>query len=159
MWVAILATNPPSYNISLIRGTCMLFVQKSSIDDFKASLISLSFHDTLPLNVHNSFFVGSSNLSCLRMDLLKVHLPIFNVFLVFLMSQAFLIWVLTIVDLSTHLVILLSLLHDLEPTLSYALIRFFTMFFSFESSIILSPRIFMIGLNFKFLIISTNNWH
>ena len=118
MWLAVLATNPPSYNISLIRGICVLFFQKSSINDFKASLISLSFHGSLPLNVHNSFFVGSSNLSCLTMALLRVPLPIFNIFLVFLMSQAFFIWVLTIVDVSTRLVILLSLMRDLEPTFS-----------------------------------------
>ena len=97
---------------------CVLFFQKYSINDFKTSLIFLSFHGSLLLNVHNSFFVGSSKLSCLSMALLRVPLPIFNVFLIFLISQDFFIWLLTIVDVSTRLAILLSLLRDLEPTLS-----------------------------------------
>ena len=98
--------------------TCVLFFQKSLINDFKASLISLSFRNSLLLNFHNSLFARSSYLSHLTMALLGVPLPIFNVLLVFLMSRAFFIWVLTIVNLSTCLVILLSLVHDLEPTLS-----------------------------------------
>lgn len=132
--------------------THLLFVQKYSINDFKSSLVSLSFHGSLQLNVHNSFFVGSSNLSHLTMALLRVPLLVFNVFLVFLMSQAFFIWVHTILDVSTCLVTLLSLVCDLEPTFSYALIRFFTMFFSFKLSIVLIPRIFTMGLNFQALI-------
>ena len=92
MWITILATNPPSYNISLIRGnTCVIF-SKIFNQWFQSFTNFFILCNSLPLNVHNSFFVGSSNLSHLSMALLRVPLPIFNIFLVFLMSQAFFIW-------------------------------------------------------------------